>query len=129
MQKYDALCVILSTKKRVGKKKAKTFNIKKVLLCITNITRNLIICNPSMYDYMQPNVIYNYKWLPIQLLLKFGWSLVLFSTRLRQWPISYLNCVIFYNVFVFFTTLYIHLMANVTKIVTCYLCKVYRLPR
>jgi hypothetical protein len=86
--------------------------------CVST-TRNPIICNLSMCDYVQLDIACDYKWLPMQLLFKFGWTLVFFSTRLRLWPISSLTCVIFYNVFVFFTTLYIHLIANVTKIITC----------
>jgi hypothetical protein len=86
--------------------------------CVSTI-KNLVICNPSMCDYVQTNVACDYKRLPMQVLFKFEWSLVFFSIRLWLWPISSLNCIIFYNVFVFFTTLYIHLVAYVTKIVTC----------
>jgi len=81
--------------------------------------RNLVVGNPSLCDYVQSNLTCNYKWLPMQLLFKFGWNLVFFSTRLQLWPISSLNCIIFYNVFVFFTTLYIHLVVIVTNTVTC----------
>jgi hypothetical protein len=67
-------------------------------------TRNFVVCNPSLSDYVQPNVTCDYKWLPMQLFLKFGWSLVFFSTRLRLWLISSFNFFkklmfcIFYNI-------------------------------
>jgi hypothetical protein len=91
----------------------------KIIVKTTPTTRNLVVYNPSLCNYMQLNVTCDYKWLLMQLFFKFGWSLIFFSIRLRLWFISSLNCVIFYNVFVFFTTLYIHLVVNVTKIITC----------
>ncbi len=38
----------------------------------TITTKNLVVCNPSLCNYMQPNVACDYKWLPMQLLFKFG---------------------------------------------------------
>jgi hypothetical protein len=45
---------------------------RKTIVEITPTTRNLVVCNPSMCDYVQPNVACNYKWLPMQLFFKFG---------------------------------------------------------
>jgi hypothetical protein len=64
---------------------------RKTIVETTPTTRNLVVCNPSMCDYVQPNVACNYKWLPMQLFFKFGWSLVFFSTRLQLWLISSLK--------------------------------------
>jgi hypothetical protein len=60
----------------------KTTQPKQVIVLV-NTTRKHVICNPSLCDYMQSNVTCDYKWLPMQLLFKFGWNLVVFSTKLR----------------------------------------------
>jgi hypothetical protein len=44
------------------------------------ISRNLVICNHSLYDYVWLNVAYSYEWLLMWLFLKIGWILVFFST-------------------------------------------------
>jgi hypothetical protein len=73
-----------------------------------------------MCDYVRLNVTYNYKWLLKRLFFKFGWIFILFSTNC-DYDLFYLfNMLIFHDVFVFFTTLYVHLVAHATKIVTLY---------
>jgi hypothetical protein len=76
---------------------ARTTQPKQVIVLL-NTTRKHVVCNMSLSDYMQPNITCDYKWLPMQLLFKFGWNLVFVSTKLRLWPISSINCVIFYNI-------------------------------
>jgi hypothetical protein len=87
-------------------------------------SRNHVICNHSLCDYVWLNVTYDNEWWPMQLIFKFGWILIFLSTKLWLWPISSFNRLIFQDVFVFFTTSYIRLVAHVTKIVTSLLHKV-----
>jgi hypothetical protein len=44
---------------------------QKTIVETTPTIEILIVCNPSMCNYVQPNVAYNYKWLPMQLFFKF----------------------------------------------------------
>jgi hypothetical protein len=83
--------------------------------------KNLVICNHSMCDYVRLNVAYNYEWLPKRLFFKFEWILVLFSTSCDYELFHLFNRLIFHDVFVFFTTLYIHLVAHATKILTFFI--------
>jgi hypothetical protein len=46
--------------------------MEEEVICTKGTARNLVVCNSSMWDYMQPNVAYDYKWLLMQLLFKFG---------------------------------------------------------
>jgi hypothetical protein len=43
-------------------------------------SRNIVVCNHSLCDYVWLNVTYDYKWLLMWLFFKFGWILVFFST-------------------------------------------------
>ncbi len=71
---------------------------------ITN--KNLVICNHSLCNYVQLNVTYDYKWLPMRLFFKFEWILVVLSIS-RDYELFHLsNKLIFHDVFVFFTTSY-----------------------
>ncbi len=87
-------------------------------LVLFNTSRNHVVCNHSLSDYMQLNVAYNYEWLPMQLFFKFGWILVFLSTSCNYDLFHYSNRLIFHDVFLFFTTLYIRLFAHATKVVT-----------
>jgi hypothetical protein len=68
-----------------------------------------------MCDYVWLNVAYNYEWLLKSLFKKFGWILVLFSISCDYDLFHLSNRLIFHDVFVFFTTLFIHLVALTTK--------------
>jgi len=81
-------------------------------------SKNYVICNYSLCNYVQLNVTYDYKWLPMRLFFKFEWILVVLSIS-RDYELFHLsNKLIFHDVFVFFTTSYIHLVAHATKVVT-----------
>jgi heme/copper-type cytochrome/quinol oxidase subunit 2 len=43
---------------------------QKTIVKTTPTTISLVVCNPSMCSYVQPNVVYDYKWLPMQLFFK-----------------------------------------------------------
>jgi hypothetical protein len=55
---------------------------------IQHLVGNPFIYNHSLCNYVQLNVAYDYKWLLMWQLFKFGWILVFLSTRLQLWPIS-----------------------------------------
>ncbi len=86
-------------------------------------SRNHVICNQSLRDYVQLIVTDNYD-----LFFKFGWIFVLLSTSCDYDLFHLSNRLIFHNVFVIFTTSYIHLIALSTKVVTLQLHKVCMLP-
>jgi hypothetical protein len=62
--------------------------------------------------------MYNHEWLPMQLFFKFGWILAFLSISCNYELFHHSNKLIFHDVFVFYTTLYIRLIAHATKIVT-----------
>ncbi len=64
----------------------------------------------------------------MRLFFKFGWILVFLSTSCNYDLFHHSNRLIFHDVFVYFTTLYIHLIAHATKVITLQLHKVHMLP-
>ncbi len=84
----------------------------------TFTNRNHVICNHSMCNYVRLNVAYNYEWSPMWLFFKFGWILVFFSTNCNYDLFHHSNKLIFHDVFVFFTTLYICFVTRAIKVVT-----------
>jgi len=82
------------------------------------ISRNPVICNLFLCNYVQLNVAYDYKRLPMWLFFKFGWILVFFSTSCNWYLFHHSNRLILHDVFVFFRTLHIRLIVHVTKVVT-----------
>jgi hypothetical protein len=88
------------------------------------ISRNLVVYNHSLCNYVRLNVTYNYEWLAMWLFFKFGWILVFLSTSCNYNLFHHFNTLFFHNVFVFFTTLYICLIAHATKVITLLLHKV-----
>jgi hypothetical protein len=82
------------------------------------INRNHVICNHSRCKYVQLNVAYNYEWFLVRLFFKLEWILVFLSISC-EYDLFYLfNRLIFHDVFVFFITSFIHLIAHATKVIT-----------